>query len=68
MIIIQAFKELFMFGVGIAEELFELIVINFIGLWDWFEEWVVFIKFGEWVIGKEIEEFWFLIFLVLDRF
>lgn len=68
MIIIQTFKDLFMFGVSVAEKLFELIIVDFVGLWNCFELWVVLIEFGERVIGKEIEEFWFLLFLVLDRF
>lgn len=68
MIVVQTFEELLVFGIGVAEELFELLVVDGVGLGDGFEEGVVLAEFGEGVVGEEFEEVRFLIFLVLDRF
>ena len=68
MVIVQTFEELLVLGVAVGEELVELIVVDFVGLGDGFEEGVVFVEFGVGVVGEEVEVFWFLVVLVLDRF
>lgn len=56
-----------MFGVSMGEKLVELFVVDLVCLWNGFEEWVILAEFGEWVIGEEVEELWFLVFLGFDR-